>query len=133
MNLLEFFFQYDPKGDGNQNLYYHFLDKHKPDKLIAKIQTEEADELSFQISNDHRYLILFDSQAVYAANVESLTEGIQFLVIFKLTGNISYVSVMIVALIISMILSINKLKNSVLKYNFQPLFFSSFKLGVRWK
>lgn len=92
-NLLNIFFQYDPNGDGNQNLYYHFIDEHKADILIAKIQKSEADELSFRISNDHRYLILFDSQAVYAANIESLTEEIEFKVIFKITGNITYVSV----------------------------------------
>lgn len=87
--------QYDPKGDGNENIYYHFLDEHKPDKLIAKIQESEADEISFRTSNDHRYLILFDSQAVYAANVESLEEEIEFKMIFKLTGNIMYVSITI--------------------------------------
>ena len=96
MNLLDFLLQYDPRGDGDPNLYYHFLDEHKPDILITKIQESEVDEISFKISNDHRYLILFDSQAVYAANVESLTEEIEFKMIFKITGNITYVSAMIV-------------------------------------
>lgn len=86
------YLQYDPKGNGNRNLYYHFLDEHKPDKFIAMIPKAESYEISFQISNDHRYLILFDSHAMYAANVESLEEEIEFKVIFKISGNIMYVS-----------------------------------------
>ncbi|XP_055307556.1 prolyl endopeptidase-like [Sitodiplosis mosellana] len=82
--------QYDPKANGNRNLYYHYLDEHKPDKLIARIPKAEAYEVSFKISHDHRYLIIFDSQALYAANIESLDEEIQFKMIFKLTENISY-------------------------------------------
>lgn len=84
--------QYDPNRDRNRNLYYHYLDEQKPDKFIAKIPKAEADEISFKISNDHRYLILCDSQALHAANVESLEQEIQFKVIFKITENITYVS-----------------------------------------
>lgn len=53
---------------------------------------------------------MFDSQAVYAANVESLDEEIEFKMIFKTTGNITYVSVTIDRSI---------KENSVLKCNFQ--------------
>lgn len=91
-----FFFQYDPTGEGKRNLYYHYLDDSKPDKLIAQIQKAEAFEISFEISYDHKYLILSDSQALYAANIESLEEEIQFKVIFKITENITYVSIRVV-------------------------------------
>lgn len=90
--ILLHFVQYDPNRDRNRNLYYHYLDDQKPDKFIAKIPKAEADEISFKISNDHRYLILCDSQALYAANVESLEQEIQFKVIFKITENVTYVS-----------------------------------------
>lgn len=60
--------------------------------MIAQIQKAEAYEISFEISYDHKYLILSDSQALYAANIESLDEEIQFKVIFKLTENVTYVS-----------------------------------------
>lgn len=71
----------------------------KPDKLIAKIRKEDADEVSFKVSNDYKYLILCDSQALSAANIESLDCEIEFKPIFKITDNVTYVSELLLDLI----------------------------------
>lgn len=85
-------FQYDPEGIKNRNLYYHFVNEQKPDRLIANIRKEDAEEVSFEVSNDYKYLILVDSQALSAANIESLEGDIEFIPIFKITDNVTYVS-----------------------------------------
>lgn len=84
--------QYDPEGKKNRNLYYHFADEHTPDKLIADIKKGEADEVSFEVSNDYKYLLLSDSQSLCAANIESLEGEIVFKQIFKISGDVTYVS-----------------------------------------
>lgn len=86
--------QYDPDGKKNRNLYYHFVDAQwlRLDKLIANIPKAETYDVSFEVSNDYKYLILYDSKALYAANIESLEEDVQFKLIFKISQNITYVS-----------------------------------------
>lgn len=95
MSKVHFFMQHDPEGKKNRHLYYHFVDEHKPDKLIAKIRKEDDDIMSFKVSNDYKTLILVDSHALSTANIESLDEEITFKRIFKINENISYVSKMI--------------------------------------
>lgn len=85
--------QHDPEGKKKRHLFYHFVDGDQQDKLIAKIREEDDDCLSFTVSHDYKFLILFDSQALSIASIESLDEEIKFRRIFKLNENISYVSI----------------------------------------
>lgn len=48
--------------------------------------------MTFKVSHDYKFLILFDSQALSIANIESLDDEMKFRRIFKLDENISYVS-----------------------------------------
>ncbi|XP_055307555.1 uncharacterized protein LOC129571737 [Sitodiplosis mosellana] len=87
---LGFFIYYDPEGRKRRQLYYHYLDEHKPDKLIAKIRKSEAHELSFQVSFDYKYLILRGSRMLCIANIETLEENIKFKLIFEIFADASY-------------------------------------------
>lgn len=62
------------------------------DILIAKIPRVEFYRVSFQVSDDYKYLILCDTQVVSVANIESISESIVFKPIFKLSQDIFYVS-----------------------------------------
>lgn len=84
--------QYDPGGKKRRNLYYHFVDEHRPDKLIAKIRKSEAHALSFEVSSDYKYLILRDNRRISIANIESLEGNIKFKSIFEIFQDASYVS-----------------------------------------
>lgn len=90
--ILNLSIQYDPERRKRRHLYYHYLDKDKPDKLIAKIRKSEAYELSFKISCDYKYLILRGSRMLCIANVENLMEDIKFKMIFEIQ-DASYVSI----------------------------------------
>lgn len=83
--------QYDPERRKKRHLYYHYLDKNKPDKLIAKIRKAEAYDLSFKVSCDYKYLILCGSRILCIANIENLMEDIKFKMIFEIQ-DASYVS-----------------------------------------
>ncbi|XP_031634997.1 prolyl endopeptidase-like [Contarinia nasturtii] len=85
-----FFIYHDPERKKKRDLYYHFVNEYQYDKLIAKIREEDDDIVSFKVSHDYKYLILFDSQALSIANIESLDEDIKFKRIFKINENISY-------------------------------------------
>lgn len=63
------------------------------DKLIANIPKSETYDVSFEVSNDYKYLILYGNKALYAANIESLEEDVLFKLIFKISHDISYVSI----------------------------------------
>lgn len=91
-SLKKMFFQYDPEGKRARHLYYHFVNEHRPDKLIAKIRKTEAHAVSFKVSNDYKYLILRDSRRLQIANIKSLEREIKFELIFKLSSELSYVS-----------------------------------------
>lgn len=70
------------------------MDAQKPDKLIAKIQRVEAHLVSFQVSNDYKYLILRDNRMLYIANIESMDEKIKFKPIFEMFRSETYVSIL---------------------------------------
>lgn len=84
--------QYDPEGKKRRNLYYHYLEENKHDKLIAKIRKSEAHTVSFRVSNDNKYLILRSSRMLSIANIESLEEQIKFKIIFEILDGKLYVS-----------------------------------------
>lgn len=84
--------QYDPKGKKRRNLFYHYLDEHKHDKLIAIIRKAEAHTLSFEVSSDYKYVILRGSRMISIANIESLEEKIKFNIIFEIFKDALYVS-----------------------------------------
>lgn len=86
------FFQYDPEGRKRRHLYYHYIDEHKRDKLIAKIRKTETHKISFKVSNDFKYLILSGSQMLCIANIDNLEEQIKFKLIFKIFPEKYYVS-----------------------------------------
>lgn len=85
-------FQYDPEGKKKRHLYYHYLEKEKPDKLIAKIRKVDANTVSFIVSSDYKHLILSDSRKLSIANISSLDRDIKFDLIFKFSPDITYVS-----------------------------------------
>lgn len=84
--------QYDPEGRKRRNLHYHYLDEHKHDKLIARIRKAEAHTVSFEVSNDYKYLILRGSRMLSIANIESLQENIKFKIVFEIFKGGLYVS-----------------------------------------
>ncbi|XP_031634996.1 uncharacterized protein LOC116348227 [Contarinia nasturtii] len=85
-----FFIYYDPQGRKKRNLHYHYLDENKRDKLIAKIRKSEAHTVSFEVSNDYKYLILCGSRMLSIANIESLADKINFKIIFDIFGGATY-------------------------------------------
>lgn len=97
-----FFFltQYDPQRGKKRQLYYHYLDANKPDKLIAKIRKAEAHEFSFKVSFDYKYLILRGSRMLCIANIENLEENIKFKMIFEIFQDASYVSIVVTNLVV---------------------------------
>lgn len=86
------FFQYDPDGRKKRNLYYHYIDQNRPDKLISKVKKGDANTVSFRVSQDYKYLILRDSRTLSVASIKSLDQEIKFDVIFKLSPDTTYVS-----------------------------------------
>lgn len=84
--------QYDPEGRKRRNLFYHYLDEHKQDELIARIRKSEAHTFSFEVSNDYKYLILRGNRMLSIANIESLEENIKFKTIFEIFKGQLYVS-----------------------------------------
>ncbi|XP_031638770.1 prolyl endopeptidase-like [Contarinia nasturtii] len=85
-----FFVFYDPDESNCPCLYYHFIDEHIHDIFIAKIPRGEFHKVSFEVSNDKKYLILCNNQAVFIANIESLCETIELKPIFKLSPDVFY-------------------------------------------
>lgn len=75
-----------------RHLYYHYLYKNEPDKLIMKIRQEEAHDVSFRVSLDYKYLILHGSRMLCIADVENLQEDIKFKLIFEIQ-DASHVSI----------------------------------------
>lgn len=84
--------QYDPGGKKRRNVYFHFINEDRPDKLIAKIRKSDANTLSFRVSNDYKYLILRDNRRVSIANIESLEGNVKFKVVFEIFQDAIYVS-----------------------------------------
>lgn len=84
--------QYDPEGKKRRNLYYHFIDEHKPDKLIAKIRKADAHAVSFRVSNDFNYLLLRGSRTLSIANIKCFEREVKFDLIFKMSEDFIYVS-----------------------------------------
>lgn len=84
--------QYDSDGDGARHLYYHFVDKHAPDILISQIPKSEANDLSFEVSGDYKYLILCNSRVISVANIERIDTNMTFKVIFSIVRDAFYVS-----------------------------------------
>lgn len=84
--------QYDPAGKKNQNIYYHFVDENRPDKLIAKIRKADTHAVSFKVTNDYQYLVLRGSQKLSIANIKHLDREIRFDWILKMSQDITYVS-----------------------------------------
>lgn len=87
-----FLTQYDLERRKKRHLYYHYLDKDKPDKLIAKIRKAEEYDLSFKVSCDYKYLILCGTRMLCIANVENLMEDIKFKMVFDIQ-DASYVRI----------------------------------------
>lgn len=84
--------QYDPEGRKKRNLYYHYIDEDKPDKLIAKIKKVDANTVSYKVSHDYKYLILRGSRMLSVASIKSLDREIKFDLIFKFSPDIIYVN-----------------------------------------
>lgn len=90
--IYRFALQYDPRGGDNRSLFYHHLDKRKRDIFITAIKKIETHIMSFQMSNDHKYLILRESRVVSIANIESLDVKIQFRLILRIFPDVTYVN-----------------------------------------
>lgn len=86
------YFQYDPEGKKKRNLYYHYVDEDKPDKLISKIRKVDANAVSINVSHDYKYLILRGSRMLSVASIKSLDRDIKFDLIFKFSPDVTYVS-----------------------------------------
>lgn len=84
--------QYDPEGKKKRNLYYHYINEEKPDKLIAKIRKVDAGTVSFKVSYDYKYLIVRNSRMICVANIKSLEMEIKLDIIFKFSQDMTYVS-----------------------------------------
>lgn len=84
--------QYDPEGKKKRNLYYHYINEEKPDKLIAKIRKVDAATVSFKVSYDYKYLIVRNNRMICVANIKSLEMEIKLDIIFKFSQDMTYVS-----------------------------------------